>query len=60
MAVLALPMMGQTKVYGVQAARQTTPAKATVHSIMPKFAASNVRVDIPEGYCAITLNAADV
>ena len=60
MAVLALPMMGQTKVYGVQAARQTTPAKATVHSIMPKFATSNVRVDIPEGYCAITLNAADV
>ena len=60
MAVLALPMMGQTKVYGVQAARQTTPAKATVHSIMPQFATSNVRVDIPEGYCAITLNAADV
>ena len=59
-AALALPMMGQTKTYGVQVARQTTPAKATVHSIMPKFAASNVRVDIPEGYCAITLNAADV
>ena len=61
MAVLALPMMAQTKVYGVQVARQAThPAKATVHSLMPKFATSNVRVDIPEGYCAITLNAADV
>ena len=59
MAVLALPMMAQ-KTYGVQVARQTTPAKATVHSIMPKFATSNVRVDIPEGYCAVTLNAADV
>ncbi|MBO4804239.1 MAG: DUF2436 domain-containing protein, partial [Muribaculaceae bacterium] len=59
-AALALPMMAQTKEAKVEGAFRTTTKVAPMLTLQRTHATVVTREDIPEGYCAVTLQTDDV